>query len=181
MPKSIHTAPQNDAARAKRAPPQVKLRLDDVDLLILSALQEDAHLSNADIGRHVGMVPSGVFERIRKLEKAKVITGYEARLDANALNFPLAAFVFVKAAGRSGHPARTAAQLARIPEVQEVHTVAGEDRYLLKVRAQDTKHLGRLLRDKITTIKFVVSTRTIIVLETVKETSAIPLGHSGDC
>src|SRR4030095_11089618 len=97
MPKSIHTAPQNDAARAKRAPPQVKLRLDDVDLLILSALQEDAHLSNADIGRHVGMVPSGVFERIRKLEKAKVITGYEARLDANALNFPLAAFVFVKA------------------------------------------------------------------------------------
>jgi DNA-binding Lrp family transcriptional regulator len=79
MPKSIHTAPQNDAARAKRAPPQVKLRLDDVDLLILSALQEDAHLSNADIGRHVGMVPSGVFERIRKLEKAKVITGYEAR------------------------------------------------------------------------------------------------------
>ena len=70
----------------------MKLRLDDVDLLILSALQEDAHLSNADIGRHVGMVPSGVFERIRKLEKAKVITGYEARLDANALNFPLAAF-----------------------------------------------------------------------------------------
>jgi Lrp/AsnC family leucine-responsive transcriptional regulator len=63
----------------------------------------------------------------------------------------------------------SATELARIPEVLEVHHVAGEDCYLLKVRTRDAEHLGQLLRQQIASTPSVTSTRTTIVLETVKE------------
>jgi Lrp/AsnC family leucine-responsive transcriptional regulator len=65
--------------------------------------------------------------------------------------------------------------LARLPEVQEVHYVAGEDAFLVKIRAADTEALSRLIRDKIATIAEVQSTRTRIVLSTYKETAQIPI------
>jgi ATPase subunit of ABC transporter with duplicated ATPase domains len=65
--------------------------------------------------------------------------------------------------------------LAGRPEVQELHHVAGEDCYLVKVRVADTAELGRLLREKVGVIGSVRSTRTTIVLETIKETGRLPL------
>jgi Lrp/AsnC family leucine-responsive transcriptional regulator len=69
----------------------------------------------------------------------------------------------------------TAQRLADLPEVQEVHHIAGEDCYLVKVRARDTEALGRLLRERFGAVPSVRSTRTTIVLETVKESSRLPL------
>jgi len=69
----------------------------------------------------------------------------------------------------------TAERLAQIPEVLEVHYVAGEDCFLVKVRAQDTEALGFLLRERLGRIATITSTRTTIVLETVKETCALPV------
>jgi Lrp/AsnC family leucine-responsive transcriptional regulator len=73
----------------------------------------------------------------------------------------------------------TGLTLAAIPEVLEVHHVAGEDCYLLKVRARDAQHLGSLLRQRLGRIPGVVSTRTTVVLETVKETVRLPLTVAG--
>jgi Lrp/AsnC family leucine-responsive transcriptional regulator len=70
--------------------------------------------------------------------------------------------------------------LAAVPEVLEVHHVAGEDCYLLKVRARDAQHLGVLLRQRLGRIPGVVSTRTTVVLETVKETMKLPLAEPVD-
>jgi Lrp/AsnC family leucine-responsive transcriptional regulator len=70
--------------------------------------------------------------------------------------------------------------LAAIPEVLEVHDVAGEDCYLIKVRTKDTEALSRLLRDQIKLIPKVVSTRTTVVLQTFKETNALPLDRVED-
>jgi Lrp/AsnC family transcriptional regulator, leucine-responsive regulatory protein len=66
-------------------------------------------------------------------------------------------------------------RLARIPEVQEVHHVAGEDCYLLKVRVRDAKALGRLLQDRIKAVEPVRATRTTVVLDTLCESSLLPL------
>ena len=155
-----------------KAPKNVKL--DETDLLILSMLQENARVSNVEIARRVGMVPSGILERLRKLEERKVILAYETRLDSRVFDFGLIAFVFVRAEERNAGLS-TAAELAKIPEVQEVHNVAGEDCYLIKVRARSPQELGHILRDRLRTISSVQSTRTTIVLDTFKETSAIPL------
>ncbi|HEX7051695.1 MAG TPA: Lrp/AsnC family transcriptional regulator [Longimicrobiales bacterium] len=149
--------------------------IDEIDRNILAILQDNARTSNAEVARRVGMAPSAVFERIRKLEERGVIEEYAARLEPRALDRKLLAFVFVRAEEGVG-ATETSASLAAIPEVQEVHHVAGEDCFLVKVRVADTEALGRLLRERVGAIPAVRSTRTTIVLETVKETMALPVG-----
>ncbi len=148
--------------------------INDIDTNITAILQENARISNAEIARQVGLAPSAVFERIRKLEEKGVLRGFRADVDPHAAGLPLLAFVFVRSSERAGSVG-TAERIAKIPEVLEVHHVAGEDCFLVKLRAADTEDLGRLLREKFGTIPTVTSTRTTIVLETVKESAALPL------
>jgi Lrp/AsnC family transcriptional regulator, leucine-responsive regulatory protein len=148
--------------------------IDPVDLKILDSLQQDARIANVELARQVKMAPSAVLERVRKLEERGLIQGYEARLNAKTLGLGLVAFVFVRTDERAGSDA-TSKALAAIPEIQEIHDVAGEDCFLVKVRALDTEALGRVLRDRIGAIPTIRSTRTTIVLQTLKETATIPL------
>jgi Lrp/AsnC family leucine-responsive transcriptional regulator len=148
--------------------------IDETDRQILSILQQNARTSNAEIARQVDMAPSAVLERIRRLETRGVIQGYEARINPEALGLGVLAFVFVRSTDFDGE-ARTAELLAGIPEVLEAHHIAGEDCFLLKVRARDAKTLGRLLRERIGGTGTVQSTRTTIVLETVCESARLPL------
>jgi len=142
--------------------------IDGTDLQILTLLQSNARVSNAEIARQVGLAPSATLERLRKLEARGLVRGYHARLAPRPLGYPLLAYVFVRSDERLGD-GTTGAQLAAIPEVQEVHHIAGEDCYLVKVRAADPEHLGRLLRERFGAVPSVRSTRTTIVLETIKE------------
>jgi Lrp/AsnC family leucine-responsive transcriptional regulator len=148
--------------------------IDSLDRKILRSLQENARTANVEIARRLGLAPSAVLERIRKLERRGAIRGYEAQLDAPMLDLGLVAFVFVRAEERVGSTAVGEA-LSRIPGVQEVHHVAGEDCYLVKVRASDTEALGRLLRERFGAIRSIQSTRTTVVFTTVKETAKLPL------
>jgi Lrp/AsnC family leucine-responsive transcriptional regulator len=148
--------------------------IDEKDLLILTILQENARTANAEIARRVQLAPSAVFERIRKMEERGVIRGYSVSIDPHAVERALLAFIFVRS--RDGmRSSRVAEALAQIPEVLEVHDVAGEDCFLLKVRVKDAEALGQLLRDRLGAIRGMSSTRSTIVLETVKEASALPL------
>lgn len=148
--------------------------IDEISLKILKILQEKARIPNVEVARQVGMAPSAVLERIRKLEKQGIIDGYEVRLNPKRFARNLVAFVTVKP-GRPADETSLGEKLTRIPEVQEVHYVAGEDAFLLKVRVADPEELGRLTRDKIAALKAVRSTRTAIVLSTFKETAKIPI------
>ncbi len=137
--------------------------IDSTDADILKILQSNARTSNAEIARQVDLAPSAVFERIRKLKERGVIEGYSARVNPKAVDLPLLAFVFVRADETPGVDA-TGPKIAAIPEVLEVHDVAGEDCFLVKVRAADTEALGRLLRERFGRIDSITSTRTTIVL-----------------
>jgi Lrp/AsnC family leucine-responsive transcriptional regulator len=147
---------------------------DGVDLQIMNILQQDARTPNAEIARQLGMAPSAILERIRKLEARGVIAGYEARLDPRALRQGLLAFILVRSDERYGLQ-EVGRQLATIPEIQEVHHITGEDCYLVKMRAADTDALGRILRERFGAIESIRSTRTTIVLSTLKETAQLPL------
>jgi len=148
--------------------------IDEISLKILKILQEKARIPNVEVARQVGLAPSAVLERIRKLEKQGIIDGYEVRLNPKRFAKSLVAFVSVKLK-KLGDEIRVGEKLALIPEVQEVHYVAGEDAFLVKVRVADTEALGRLTRDKIASIAAVQSTQTAIVLSTYKETAKIPI------
>ncbi|HEX7078533.1 MAG TPA: Lrp/AsnC family transcriptional regulator [Candidatus Eisenbacteria bacterium] len=148
--------------------------IDSIDRTIISILQKDARTSHAELARRTGIAPSAILARIRKMEESGLIRGYEARLDPKRLGASLVAFVFVHAEERVGG-VDTGRQIGRIPEVQEVHQIAGEDCYLVKVRVADTEALGRLLRESIGSLPSVRSTRTTIVLSSVKETALLAL------
>ncbi len=142
-----------------------------IDEKILNIIQQDARISNAEIARQVGLAPSAVLERIKKLEERGVIRGYAAEIDAAQIGFGLTAFVFVK----TNFCGVVGSLMAKLPEVLEVHDIAGDDCYLLKVRAKDTDELGRFFREKLKPIPEIISTKTTIVLQTLKETTALPM------
>jgi Lrp/AsnC family leucine-responsive transcriptional regulator len=148
--------------------------LDDIDARILMILQENARTTQADIAKAVGLAPSAILERIRKLEARGAIREYVASVDPHVTNRALLAFVAVRT-NEYGPEQPSAKALSQLPDVLEIHHVAGEDCFLLKVRAKDAEHLGQMLRQKIGAVPGVTSTRTTIVLETVKETSRIPI------
>lgn len=148
--------------------------IDDVSLKILKILQKKARIPNVEVARQVGMAPSAVLERIRKLEKMGYIDGYEVRLNPERFGRSQVAFINVRTGGK-GEEVGLVDSLAALPQVQELHYVSGGDSYLLKVRETDTKALGRLVRERIAPLKGVLSTDTTVVMNTFKETARIPI------
>jgi Lrp/AsnC family leucine-responsive transcriptional regulator len=153
--------------------------IDYIDRKILNIIQKNATIQNVDIARKLRMAPSGVLARIRKLERDRIIQRYEVKLDSEALGAGLIAFMHVTADTPPGD-LKVAKDLAEIPEVQEVHSVAGEDCYLVKVRVAGTRELAKLMRTRFAELKSIKSTRTTIVLETLKETMEFPIRFPED-
>jgi Lrp/AsnC family leucine-responsive transcriptional regulator len=156
--------------------------LDEKDARILEILQKDGRTTNVELARSVELTPSATLERVRKLEERGLIKGYAALLDPHALGLGLVAFIFVRVDERDdivGRSEKTAEALAELPSVQELHHLAGEDCFLVKVRARDTNDLYRILRDEFGRFKSVRSTRTTIVLKTVKESGRLNVPRGG--
>ena len=142
--------------------------IDAIDGSILDILQYNARTTQSELAKAVGLAPSAILERLRKLEAKGIIKDYVALIDPHVVDRGMLAFVAVRTS-EHGPDMPSAYEMARIPEVLEVHHVAGDDCYLLKVRARDAEHLGQILRQQIASTASVISTRTTIVLETVKE------------
>lgn len=143
--------------------------LDNTDLEILARMQSNARISNADLARELNMAPSAVLERVKKLEQKNVIKGYSARINPAAVEQKLLAFIFIRSSEGFTCSSNTAKSLSKIPEVQEVHHIAGEDCFLVKIRTTDSASLMELMRNELQKIPNIASTKTTIVLETVKE------------
>lgn len=151
-----------------------KIRLDEFDRKILKLLQENGRITNAEIARQIAMAPSATLERVRRLEKQGIIKGYQAVLDSEQLGLGFTAFVFIRES-TAKYCRVLYSKLAEIEEVQEVHSVAGEDGFLIKVRATNTTHFREILQNKILELEDIGTTRSVIVLETVKESLGLPI------
>jgi Lrp/AsnC family leucine-responsive transcriptional regulator len=150
---------------------------DEKSLQILKILQEKARIPNVEVARQVGLAPSAVLERIRKLEKQGFIDGYEVRLNPGRFKRSLVAFIHISTEASADHEHITET-LTAMDEIQEVHYVAGNDGYLLKVRVSGQQELDSLIRKCIGRIPGVLGTRTSIVTLTFKETARIPIDDS---
>lgn len=150
--------------------------MDEKDLKILSLIQPNSFLTNNELAKKVKMAPSAVLERIKKLEQKGIIEGYPTRIKPDALELKLLAYIFIKTSEGPGN-ASVAKQLTKIPEVLELHHIAGEDCYLVKLRAKDPLSLIHLMREKFKNPN-IISTKTTIVLETLKETNQLPIQKS---
>lgn len=148
--------------------------IDEISLKILNILQEKARIPNVEVARQVGMAPSAVLERIRKLEKQGYIDGYEVRLNPQRFRRGLVGFIHIILDSGTDEIG-LAAELAGMDEIQEVHFISGDDGFLIKVRLAGTEELDSLVRRRIRSLSGVRDTRTSIVLTTIKETARITI------
>ncbi len=150
--------------------------MDDFDRKLLRALQERGAQTNQELSEAVGLSPSQISRRRQQLEADGLITGYAARLDAEKLGFGVRVFIHVSLAAHSPDNSRRFADLVgRTPEIQEAHALTGESDYLLKVAVRSLKDLSALVNDVLLPHDSVDRVRSEIVLETLKESQALPL------
>ena len=150
--------------------------IDQFDRKILALLQADARLTNNDLSDRVNLSPSQCSRRRQRLEEEGFVQGYHAVLDRDRLGFGLVNVVTVTLATHNRDNARRFAELIRnLPEVQEAHALTGEMDYILKVVTRDLKALSEFVNGVLLPHDSVQHVKTAIVLETLKETSALPL------
>jgi Lrp/AsnC family leucine-responsive transcriptional regulator len=152
--------------------------LDESDLRILDALQANARSTFAELGVLVGLRPPAVHERVKRLEARGYIRGYAARIDARKLGLELVAFVSAYTTADVDYE-RFGASVASLPEVVEIHSVAGEESFVLKVLTRSTAHLDDFL-SRLKVVPGIGRTKTTIVLSTPFERAGISFAALGD-
>ncbi|HTX56021.1 MAG TPA: Lrp/AsnC family transcriptional regulator [Candidatus Acidoferrales bacterium] len=145
--------------------------LDSLDLALLEALQRNGRSTFAELGTLVGLKAPAVHDRVKRLESRGHIRGYSAQLDGRSLGLELIAFVSCYTMPDAGYEAFTSA-LGEMPEVCEVHSVAGEESFVCKVITRSTQHLDELL-SRLKAIPGMARTKTTIVLSTPFERTGI--------
>jgi len=149
------------------------MELDPIDKKLLNLLQADAKLPYADLAKRLGVSTSGIHKRVKRLIDSGVIKRFAAVVEPQVIGKKLKAFIGVST--NPGCCTEVKSRLTKRPEVLEIHEVAGEHDLFLKLITDDTLALNDILH-QLDSIPGVSSTRTLIVLKTEKETSAVPIG-----
>jgi Lrp/AsnC family leucine-responsive transcriptional regulator len=152
------------------------LNIDQTDRTILSILQREGRITNLELSDRIGLSPTATSERMRRLLKDGLVTGFGARLDPHRLGFGLLVFVEVLLDKTTPDVFdRFAEAVGRAPEVLECHMVAGGFDYLVKTRVRDMAAYRRFLGDVLLGLPGVRETRTYAVMEEVKSEAPLPL------
>lgn len=150
--------------------------LDGYDVKLLAALQENAALTNAELGEVINLSPSQVSRRRQKLEESGVIRRYRAALSPDALGLTVTAYIGVTLGAHSKENARKFRNVViAMPEVQEAHTLTGDVDYMLKIIVPDLKSLSRIINDDLLPQEAVQHVRSSIAMETLKDDNLLPL------
>lgn len=152
--------------------------LDAVDHRILEILQREGRLSNQDLAERVALSPAPCLRRVRALEEAGVIRQYAALLDPRKVGLGMMSFVTVKLEKKGRMPAEEFAKAVRgWPEVVSCYAMTGETDYFLRIFVEDLDHYTRFLMERLLKQAGVVDVKSNIVLEAIKDTTALPLGQ----
>lgn len=153
-----------------------KTPLDPIDVTLLNAVQQNARLTNAELGKLVGLSPSGVQKRLRKLEESGVIEGYVTLLNRKEVGFDLLVFVKVTMAGHTTELIEAFdSSIREMPEVLESHRIIGDADYLLKVVVRDREELDFFLMKRLLALEPVARVSSYLALKEVKETTKVAL------
>lgn len=148
--------------------------LDRIDRNILTILQKDARISNVDLAKQVGLSASPCLERVKRLESQGYINQYRAILEPAKLGAAMLVFIEITLTKTSVDIfAEFSAAVREHEDIQECHLVSGDFDFLLKVRVADMSSYRKLLGDTLLHLPGVNATRTYVVMEEVKSTSAL--------
>ena len=150
------------------------MQLDATDRRILGVLQREGRISNADLSERVNLSPSACHRRVQRLEASGVIGGYVALLDRRRMGKPSTVFVEITLQGQSDELLDAfEREVARVPDIQECHLMAGNADYLLKIVAADTEDFARIHRRYLARLPGVAQMHSSFALRTVVQTTAV--------
>ncbi|WP_090732435.1 Lrp/AsnC family transcriptional regulator [Paracoccus homiensis] len=150
--------------------------MDAIDRRILSVMQAEGRITNADLALRVHLSASACHRRVQRLEELGLITGYAALVDARKLGRPTTVFVEITLSGQADEVLDAFERSVRaIPEVLECHLMAGTADYLLKVVVEDTDDFARIHRQHLSRLPGVAQMHSSFALRTVFRTTAIPV------
>jgi len=153
--------------------------IDRFDRAILALLQKDARLTNNELSEQVNLSASQCSRRRTRLEDDGLIAGYHAKLDREKVGLGIVTIINVTLATHNpDNSKRFAALIKNLPEVQEAHALTGEMDYFIKVVAPDLNGLREFVNDVLLPHESVQNVKTSIVLETLKDTSSLPISSS---
>jgi Lrp/AsnC family leucine-responsive transcriptional regulator len=154
-------------------------KLDEKDLAILTLLQKNCRMTAREIARKIDSPITTVFAKMRRMEQQKIIKEYKAILDSKKLNLGTTAFILASFSYRNGETPLSqrviAKQIAKFPEVQDVHIISGDWDILIKIKEENVDAVGNFVVDKLRTVKGIEKTLTCMVFATQKETTDIAL------
>lgn len=154
-------------------------RMDGFDRAILTVLAQDGRISIADLARQIGLSKSPTQTRLRRLEKSGVITGYRALIDPIQMGLDHVAFVEVRLTDTREAPlAAFNAAVRKIGEIEQVHLIAGNFDYLLKIRTRSMTEYRIVLAEKISTLPHLAGTSTYVAMQAIKEDASMELRES---
>ncbi|WP_374316817.1 winged helix-turn-helix transcriptional regulator [Aquabacterium sp.] len=154
----------------------MKRDLDRLDRRILAALQRNGRLTMTELAEQVGLSATPCTERVRRLERDGVITGYHARLNPAAVGKSMLVFVELKMSAKSDEVFnQVKSQVGHVPEVLDCHLVSGDFDFLIKARISEMSQYRRLLGEILLKLPGATDSRTYIVMEEIKETLILPV------
>ena len=147
-----------------------QLAEDRFDRAILTALAEDGRMTVTDLAKRIGLSKSPTQARLKRLENKGVILGYRALIDPIRMGLDHVAFVEVRLTDTREKALDAFNKgVAKIPEIEQAHLIAGNFDYLMKIRTKSMKHYRRVLAEKISTLPHVSNTSTYVAMQAVKE------------
>ncbi|MEO6972090.1 MAG: winged helix-turn-helix transcriptional regulator [Rhodoferax sp.] len=150
--------------------------LDRIDRKILDILQRQGRISMTDLAEQIGLSTSPCSERVRRMERDKIITGYHARVDPVALGKTLLVFVEITLSSKSGDVFdKVRQELVNVPEVMECHLVSGHFDYLVKARLGGMSEYRHLLGDILKKLPVTAESHSYVVMEELKESLFVPV------
>jgi DNA-binding Lrp family transcriptional regulator len=159
-------------------------KLDDKDLAILTLIQNNCKLTAKQIAKKINSPITTVFAKTKRMEELGIIKNYRAILDPSKLDVGTTAFILASVSYRTKDNENllsqkaVAEEIAKFPEVQEVHIITGDWDLLIKLKAENVNTIGKFVIGKLRLIRGIEKTLTCMVFETTKETTEIPISHA---
>jgi DNA-binding Lrp family transcriptional regulator len=153
-------------------------KLDAIDYKILKLIQEDGRITNLELSSKIGLSPAPTLERVKKLEKLKVIESYHAQLNKAKLRLGVSVFIQVTLSRQVENVInKFKERIDEIPEIIECYQITGNSDYLLKVLVQDIPAFEKLIADKFSKMEEIGHLQTMLIISEVKHSNLLPLRY----
>ena len=152
------------------------MKIDNIDRKILRMLQENSKITNSYLSKQIGLSPAPTLERVRKLEKKGIISGYNAQLNLSKIGLGISTFVLVSLKEHNKKNINIFLdKINKVENVIECHHITGTGDFILKVVSENIASYQKLMLDKISEIEVTDSLQSMVILSTFKDNKVMPL------